>query len=118
MARKGQEACHDTLDCIVAGRLEGLKEARSYRNTPRCIVTGGKGWGRHCVTTRPGGQATTRRWREALRPRHGRSAHDTAKHARACARWLGQIGCLVHLTQFDLVFGLNIVSESPFGHCS
>ena len=28
MARKGHEACHDTLDCIVTGGLEGLKEAR------------------------------------------------------------------------------------------
>ena len=28
MARKGHEACHDTLDCIVIGGMEGLKEAR------------------------------------------------------------------------------------------
>ena len=62
-------------------------------------------------------------WR--LRPRHGRghdldtaaAACDMAR-ARACVRWLGQVGCSVHLTQFDPVFGLSTVSESLFGHCS
>ena len=34
------------------------------------------------------------------------------------ARGLDQIGCLVHLTQFDSVFGLSTVPESIFGHCS
>ena len=61
--------------------------------------------------TRPRAMAMIRRQRPATRPRTRASGH-------ACAHWLGQIGCLVHLTQFDSVFGLSTVSESPFGHCS
>ena len=54
--------------------------------------------------------------------RHGQLGPATrrwAGHARAaCARWLGQIGCLVHLTHFSSVFGLSTVPESLIRHCS
>ena len=67
--------------------------------------------------------ASARRCDTTLRRlRHGQLGSATrrwAGHARTvCARWLGQIGCLVHLTHFDSVFGLSTVPESLIGHYS
>ena len=63
--------------------------------------------------------------RSATRPsglRHGAGQVATRPRAHglgaACACGLDQIGCLVHLTQFDSVFGLSTVPESIFGHYS
>ena len=64
-------------------------------------------------------RGTSRRGERAAL-RHDAKAPATrgwAGHARAaCACWLGQIGCLVHLTHFDSVFGLSTVPESLIGH--
>ena len=52
------------------------------------------------------------------RPRHGRSAHDTARHARACVHLgvlAGLAGCALGA---PACFLLSTVSESLFEHCS
>ena len=67
---------------------------------------------------------------QGLARRSRRSRHDAgravmgAAWACLCAGWacwlgqLGQFGCLVHLTHFDSVFGINTVPELIFGQCS
>ena len=62
-------------------------------------------------TTRPLGP----RYDWAAKPRHGRSAHDTARHARACVPSWASFGDRAPSLVFDLVFRLGIGSESPFG---
>ena len=49
------------------------------------------------ATTRPPGPATP----PARGPRHGAGAPQYGHACAACARGLGQIGYLMHLTQFD-----------------
>ena len=69
----------------------------------------------HDTAARP---ATQSSWARGTRPRHGAGrpqhgrlgpatrrlySHDTARARSpgcACVRWLGQVGCFVHLTQF------------------
>ena len=71
-------------------------------------MTGGKGWGRHYVATRPGGQATTRRPTPTIRPL---GACDTAP----CALYVSeaQIGLKWARTSRDLRGA--VVRESPLG---
>ena len=83
---------------------------------------GARGAGARGARARESGtqaRGTARRGERAAL-RHDAKAPATrrwADHARAaCACWLGQIGCLVHLTHFDSVFGLSTVPESLIGH--
>ena len=122
----------DTVKALGAGARHGARRrrragalgARSARALGAC--------GRWASGARP---ARNSAQRHSAR-RYGHLAYDTARPGlrndatvpttwprvrglgSACACWLGQIGCLVHLTHFDSVFGLSPVSESLFGHYS
>ena len=83
------------------------------------------GWGAGCAAWREAQRAGAHAWRcdkASWGLQHGAGLATTRPRARSlgatCTRWLGQIGCLVHLTHFDSVFRLNTVSESLIGHCS
>ena len=98
----GAGARHGALRRRRARRRRALGERVRMHNVQR-RTHGAAAW-QPRAATRPGGPATTRPSVRGL--------------GAACASWLGQIGCLVHLTHFDSVFGLSTVPESLIGHCS
>ena len=118
------------LGAQALGAQAGARRALGHDTGTR-----GGAWRRRAARGRAGARAALRHGSLGLR-QDRLGCHDTAswglghgaglatKHPRtgglgaAWAHWLGQIGCLVHLTHFDSVFGLSTVPESLIGHCS